>query len=55
MDLMHPRCAGLDVSKRDAKVCVRCRQWWPGGSSVDGDDVGCGHQSGAGVTGAPDR
>lgn len=23
MDLIHPRCAGLDVSKRDAKVCVR--------------------------------
>ncbi len=23
MDLMHPRCAGLDVSKRDAKLCVR--------------------------------
>jgi len=23
MDLMHPRCAGMDVSKRDAKVCVR--------------------------------
>ncbi len=23
MDLMHPRCAGLDVSKRDVKVCVR--------------------------------
>jgi len=23
MELMHPRCAGLDVSKRDAKVCVR--------------------------------
>ena len=23
MDLVHPRCAGLDVSKRDAKVCVR--------------------------------
>ena len=23
MDLRHPRCAGLDVSKRDAKVCVR--------------------------------
>jgi transposase len=23
MDLLHPRCAGLDVSKRDAKVCVR--------------------------------
>ena len=23
MDLLHPRCAGLDVSKRDAKACVR--------------------------------
>jgi transposase len=23
MDLVHPRCAGVDVSKRDAKVCVR--------------------------------
>ena len=20
---MHPRCAGLDISKKDAKVCVR--------------------------------
>ena len=23
MDLVHPRCAGIDISKRDAKVCVR--------------------------------
>jgi transposase len=23
MELIHPRCAGLDVSKRDGKVCVR--------------------------------
>lgn len=23
MELMHPRCAGLDLSKRDAKACVR--------------------------------
>lgn len=23
MELIHPRCAGLDVSKRDVKVCVR--------------------------------
>jgi transposase len=23
MDMLHPRCAGVDVSKRDAKVCVR--------------------------------
>src|SRR5664279_3366943 len=23
MELIHPRCAGLDVSKGDAKVCVR--------------------------------
>jgi hypothetical protein len=23
MEVVHPRCAGLDVSKRDVKVCVR--------------------------------
>jgi transposase len=23
MEVMHPRCAGIDVSKRDAKVCIR--------------------------------
>jgi transposase len=23
MELVHSRCAGIDVSKRDAKVCVR--------------------------------
>lgn len=23
MDVMHPRCAGIDCSKKDAKVCVR--------------------------------
>ncbi len=23
MEVLHPRCAGLDVSKRDVKVCVR--------------------------------
>jgi transposase len=23
MEVLHPRCAGVDVSKRDAKVCVR--------------------------------
>jgi transposase len=23
VDVIHPRCAGLDVSKKDAKVCVR--------------------------------
>lgn len=23
MDVAHPRCAGIDISKRDAKVCVR--------------------------------
>lgn len=23
VDVLHPRCAGVDVSKRDAKVCVR--------------------------------
>jgi transposase len=23
MEVMHPRCAGIDISKKDAKVCVR--------------------------------
>ena len=23
MEIIHPRCAGLDISKKDAKVCVR--------------------------------
>ena len=23
MEVVHPRCAGLDISKKDAKVCVR--------------------------------
>ena len=23
MEVVHQRCAGMDVSKRDAKVCVR--------------------------------
>ena len=23
MDVVHPRCAGLDISKKDAKLCVR--------------------------------
>ena len=23
MDVVHPRCAGIDCSKRDAKFCVR--------------------------------
>ncbi len=26
MDFVHYRCAGLDVSKRDVKVCVRVQQ-----------------------------
>ena len=33
MDLLHPRCAGVDVSKRDAKVCVRVAR--PGRAGAD--------------------
>jgi hypothetical protein len=25
VDVVHPRCAGIDISKRDAKVCVRAQ------------------------------
>ncbi len=34
MDLIHPRCAGLDVSKRDAKACVRIAQSGRGARST---------------------
>ena len=30
MDVIHPRCAGLDISKKDAKVCVRIAGSGPG-------------------------
>ena len=23
MEVVHPRCSGIDVSKKDAKVCIR--------------------------------
>ena len=26
MDVIHPRCCGMDISKRDAKVCVRIQR-----------------------------
>lgn len=26
MNVVHPRCCGMDISKRDAKVCVRVQQ-----------------------------
>lgn len=29
MEVVHARCAGLDISKKDAKVCVRVAGSWP--------------------------
>jgi hypothetical protein len=29
MEIVHSRCAGIDVSKRDAKVYPGCRTWSP--------------------------
>ena len=29
MDVVHPRCAGIDCSKKDAKVCVRIQGQGP--------------------------
>ena len=26
MEVIHPRCCGMDISKRDAKVCVRIQR-----------------------------
>jgi hypothetical protein len=34
MEAIHGRCAGMDVSKRDAKVCVRIA----GGAAQDRGD-----------------
>jgi transposase len=33
MEVIHPRCAGIDVSKRDAKVCVRIAGVGRGGAT----------------------
>lgn len=33
MEVVHPRCAGLDVSKRDAKACVRVAGRGRGGAT----------------------
>jgi len=30
MEVIHPRCAGVDISKKDAKVCVRVQGRGPG-------------------------
>jgi hypothetical protein len=29
MEVIHPRCAGIDLSKKDAKVCVTHRSLAP--------------------------
>jgi hypothetical protein len=48
MDVMHPRCAGIDCSKTDAKVCIRVQG--PAGHRSDGDDVGRDDQPDPGAT-----
>ena len=54
MELLHPHCAALDVSKREAKVCVRVA-----GAGRDRAlstvTNRCGDQPGTGVAGAADR
>ncbi len=35
MEVVHPRCAGIDISKKDAKVCVRVAG---AGTPADGGD-----------------
>ena len=39
MEVIHPRCAGIDVSKKDAKVCVRIQGRGRQSHVVDGDHV----------------
>ena len=55
MDVMHPRCAGIDISKKDAKVCVRIQGQGRRRTVVDGDDLGCDDQPDPGAAGASAR
>jgi len=41
MEVIHPRCAGMDVSKKDAKVCIRVAGAGRRKNRRDGNDVGC--------------
>ena len=49
MEVVHPRCAGIDISKKDAKVCVRIQGSRQEADVRDGDDLGCDDQPDTGV------
>jgi hypothetical protein len=53
VEVIHPRCAGIDVSKKDAKVCVRVQGSGRRGTSTT--YVGINDQRYLGVAGASDR
>ena len=38
MEVIHPRCAGIDVSKGDAKGCVRVQGCGRKATAPEGDD-----------------
>jgi len=40
VDILHYRCAGLDISKRDVKVCVRTQE--PGRARASSKVTTCG-------------
>ena len=48
VDVVHPRCAGINCSKKDPKVCVRVRARGAHGV-VNRDDVGCDELADPGV------
>jgi len=48
VDVVHPRCAGVDISKRDAKVCVRIAGPGRAKANIDGYHLGSGHQPDSG-------
>ena len=51
MEVVQPRCAGLDVSKRDVKVCVRIQGRGSSTHPGDGYHLGVDHPPDPGVAG----
>lgn len=54
MDVIHPRCAGLDVSKEGCEGLRLHTEPRASSSRLDGDDLGRDDESDPGVAGPPD-
>ena len=55
MEIVHSRCAGMDVSKRDAKVCVRVAGRGRRKTVETVRTWGLDYKCGVGASGTPDQ